>query len=57
LSMIFGNVAVAWLTAGVITPLFTPLNSIELFSKIIVSLFISGTFTFMSLQVVRNVSR
>ena len=55
-SEILGNIAVAWFAAGVISPAFTrPEDIADLLVKLIVSLFMTGFFSAISLSAVKGV--
>ena len=56
ISEIFGNITVAWFTAGVIAPFFTKLDSdIDLIANVLISLILSGLFAYLSIEFVKKV--
>ena len=54
LSEIFGNVAVAWFSVGVITPLFIPLGTVDLTLALVVSFTMTISFTTLSLTLIEG---
>jgi hypothetical protein len=58
LSNILGNIAVAWFTVGVITPLFTTfIRKSSFISNVLISLILTTCFIYASLEVVKNIKR
>lgn len=56
ISEIFGNISVAWFTAGVISPLFIhPANLFEFFIAFGISLFMFVVFLILSLIVIKGI--
>lgn len=54
-SEIIGNVSVAWFSGGIITPLIArSMNFIEFLFYFIVSLFMSGVFFIVSLEIIKK---
>lgn len=54
-SEIIGNVSVAWFSGGIIMPLIArSMNFIEFLFYFIVSLFMSGVFFIVSLEIIRK---
>jgi hypothetical protein len=54
-SEIIGNTSVAWFSGGIITPLIArSFNSIEFLIFFIVSLFMSGMFFIISLEIIKK---
>lgn len=55
-SEISGNIAVAWFTAGVISPMFVrPKNPVDFLSNLMLGLTMTVLFTLLSLDLVRGV--
>lgn len=56
LSEIFGNISVAWFTAGVIAPFFTKFDSnSDVFANVLLSLAMSGLFVYLSLKFIKKI--
>lgn len=52
---IFGNISVAWFSAGVIVPFFGIFSSSrEFFSKLVISLAFAGIFFYLALKLARK---
>ncbi|MFZ5366588.1 MAG: hypothetical protein ACOZBZ_04940 [Patescibacteria group bacterium] len=55
-SEITGNIAVAWFSAGAISPLFAhPQNILDFLASFVVSLAMAGAFSIVSLSLVKRV--
>lgn len=57
-SEIFGNIAVVWFSAGIISPIFSPVQSTFDFAyRFLVSLVMSLVFIYLSLRAIKGASK
>ena len=54
-SEILGNIAVAWFSAGVISPLFVQAQNIDLYIAFVISIILSILFFVISLDLIKEV--
>lgn len=55
ISEILGNISVAWFSAGTISPLFTPPQTVfDFLIRLIVSLIMASVFLFLSLTIIKR---
>lgn len=58
ISEIFGNIAVVWFSAGVISPIFSPPQGMFDFAyRFLVSFIMSLVFIYLSLRAIKGVSK